>query len=136
MPGGRGQDYGTDADQETDTVKGDEGAANALEEGQEKAGPVEPLETRGRGDARLLVGQGWTWHGRSSSILCAWEQFAGKWGKRQGREVWKLEKGELKMGLVGRHDAGVQEGLFPQKTREGAAVLVPRTPPGMTYFLW
>ena len=49
MPGPGSEDHGADANEEADAVKGDEGAADALEEGQDEAGPVEPGETRGSG---------------------------------------------------------------------------------------
>lgn len=56
MPGRGGQDKRADANKETDSVKGDESAADALEEGEEEAGPVEPLEAGGGGSERFVAG--------------------------------------------------------------------------------
>ena len=63
MPGGGGENQGADADEEADTVKGEESAADALEEGEEEAGPVELLEAGGRGGAGFLAGDGWRFGG-------------------------------------------------------------------------
>lgn len=46
-PGGGSQHDSPDSDQKADAVKGNEGGANTLEEGQEEAGPIEPLEAGG-----------------------------------------------------------------------------------------
>lgn len=50
MPGRGGQDKRADANEETDSVKGDEGAADALKESEEEAGPVEPMVAGGGGE--------------------------------------------------------------------------------------
>lgn len=47
MPGRRGENHGADTHEKTNAMQRDESATDALEEGEEKAGPVEPPETRG-----------------------------------------------------------------------------------------
>ena len=46
MPGGRSQHDNADSDQKTDAMKSNQRATNALDEGEEEAGPIEPLEAR------------------------------------------------------------------------------------------
>lgn len=46
-PGGGSKHHGADADEQPNAMESDEGAANALDKGEEETGPIQPLETGG-----------------------------------------------------------------------------------------
>ena len=47
LPGGGSQHHRADSDQKANAMKSNERTTNALNEGEEEAGPIEPLETGG-----------------------------------------------------------------------------------------